>query len=166
NYKTYRRNIKLVFNNIVIPEEYSTIISKIKLHYVPRNDSNKSIVSKGLFYAASAHSTATAGSGWKPSPYFNMVGGEDISVYQFLSPDIDFRFKQFPISAYKMKSAAVIKGYISYFGEYNPSGGLVGYLVNLVNNYQYELNQGNPPHTELLVGTCFYPELAIADSSL
>src|SRR5690606_14781607 len=152
-YTVYARYIKLNFSNIAIPEEYTNLITKVILHYVPRTDQNKSIISKGLIFSA-----------YSRQPYqFNIDGGSINDRFQFNSPDIDFRFKEFPITADRLKINSVRKGYVSYYGQYH---NVWNYVVNIVNRYYGELNGNNPPYQELLVGTAFYLNSAIPVDSI
>lgn len=161
SYELYKRNLKLVVDNIVIPEEYSDLITKVRIHYVKRNYSNKSIVSKGLIYGMGGINGET-----RQSPQFNFLNDNIFfgTHYQFVSPDVDFNFKQFPISANKFKSGYVAKGYVTYFGFLTEDTN--NYLVNSINSHLYYLNETNPPFTELLTGTTFYLENTIPTEDL
>lgn len=159
-YITYKRYIKLYVSNIEIPDDIKHIVTKIKFHYVKRDYTNKSIISKGLLF----NTFRTSGfNGVRQAPQFNQFSGEKHDTVQFYSPDVDFMHKQFPIGANAFKSGYVAKGYINYIGRrgYNVGGSLNNtgtYYVNLANNYLADINPEGTPYNQLLVGSVFYNE--------
>lgn len=141
SYNIYRRNLSLQVTNIVIPEEFSDRIVKAKIYYTPRTDSNKRIRAKGLLYPLRDSNEFT-----KRQPrHFNYedAGANEVTNFEFISPDTSFRFKDLPLSASKLRVIGVDKAYVNYVGQRmrGVGGTPLNYKVAYFNNDAFETLQ-------------------------
>lgn len=113
-YEIYRRNLTLTASNINIPDEYKDKISKIKIYYTPRTDANKRIRAKGLLYPLRDKTEVTKR---QPRHFsYEDPSSEDNKLFEFVSPDTLFRFKDLPLSASKLRVVGIDKAYVNYVG--------------------------------------------------
>jgi hypothetical protein len=112
-YKIYKRNLRLNFDNIIIPEELADQISNIKIHYTPRTQENKNILSKGIMYGLNETASVIR----QPThANFGFNDTKGASKFEFISPDVNFNFKQSTILGSKLKVNSVYKGNLQYVG--------------------------------------------------
>lgn len=158
-YKIYKRHLGLIVSNIVIPEEYRDLIKKIKIFYTPRDITNKSILSKGLAYTLDTVPTPD-----KQNQQFNYKFFADSpqTTLEFISPEVNFNFKQSNLSSSKMKVCGIDKGYVSYAGN-EVTGDSDGYLIRTYNN---ELHDKKGREQGFISGMCFYNQRAIPSPHL
>ena len=164
NYKIYKRTLGLSVYNVEIPDAYKSIIKKIKIYYTPRNASNKSILSKGLLYALN-----TTVSPNRQSATFNetlSTVGTSLTKFEFVSPEVNFGFKQTNLSGSKVKVCGIDKGYVTYMGSLQDNIFDPTQDINYVRLYNNELKENKSREQALTTGICFYNQRAIPKSSL
>lgn len=146
-YKIYKRNLGLSFSNIQIPNELKDVIKKIKIFYTPRDASNKSILSKGLIYALDVDG--------KSSNIFNsnMTSVSQHNKFEFVSPDVNFKFKETNLSGSKIKVCGIDKGYTTMSGGKGNLDLGPAYYVRLFND---ELYKKTDRRQALISNYCFY----------
>lgn len=113
SYELNKNYIKLLFENIEIPTEYGDIIKKVKIYMTPRNESNKNILSKGLLQGTNQDSS------FSPIEQTEQTSGGTQSgsrEFEFISPEVAFKFKQTNLSGYKLRVCGLDKGFINYIG--------------------------------------------------
>jgi len=113
DYQLTKWCIQLSFENIVIPAEYGDLIKKIKIFMTPRNESNKNILAKGLLQGTDQNDS------FSPIEQTQQASGGTQSgarQFEFISPEVAFKFKQANISGYKLKVCGLDKGFINYIG--------------------------------------------------
>lgn len=137
-YTLTKRNLGLHFSNIEIPGELRSQIRKINFFYTPRTDENKSIISKGLLYATKTTEIARRQSSQVNSEQDTLTNGME---YEFISPEINFKFKEFPINISKINVCGIDKGAVIYGGVVTrkgnsggPSGDTWLYNIKLYNS--------------------------------
>lgn len=112
-YTLYKRNLSLVFSNVEIPDKYKDVIKKVKFFYTPRTAGNKSILSKGILQGLSYDET-------KRQKQQSEGGLNDIgNTFEFISPDVNFKFKESNINGNRIKVNGLDKGYINYVDLYH-----------------------------------------------
>lgn len=126
-YRLYKRHLGLRFSNIQIPEQYQGLVNKIKFFYTPRDTNNKSIISKGILYKLEDYN------GSKKSSQQSQGGLEaSNNLFEFISPDVNFKFKEAPLQGTKIKVNSLYKGFINYVGRVpdNYSGAHMSIVFN------------------------------------
>lgn len=157
NYKIYKRNLGLEFSNISIPEELQDIIKKIKFFYTPRDITNKSILSKGIVYKLNTTDPITPANTFN----YNLSPIDNVNKFEFISPEINFNFKETNLSGNTIKVCGIDKGYVNYAGskELHPSeSGNNAYYLRLFN---YDLYRETERLQGIVSGFCFYNQRAI-----
>lgn len=103
-----RRYIGLKFN-INIPSELRNIITKVHYTYVPKNETNKNVLSKGIAYAINQIDG-------KVSDQLNRYADEALTTdeYEYHSAESSFKFKESNISGSRIKVTALLNGPIRY----------------------------------------------------
>lgn len=119
-YKRERLFVNLKFNNIVIPSELEDKIKNTYFCIANRDEYNKKVIDKGIIYA-----TRDTDIGIRNSELLNnpvLTGDRNTRYYEFMSPNVDFKFKQFNIKADKVKMSGVLTGKVGYMTKrYNDS---------------------------------------------
>lgn len=160
NYKLYKRNLGLDFSNIVIPVELQGLITKVKFYYTPRNDSNKSILSKGITYKL-----FKSGDQYDLGRYLNFENSTstDADTFEFISPEVNFKFKENNLSGSRIKVCGIDKGYVNFVGakENIDLGG--PYYIRTFNN---QLFDDTGRRQAIINPVCFYNQRAIPKQEL
>lgn len=162
-YEIYKRNISLVFSNIIIPDEYKDIIDSITFYYTPRDESNKSVLSKGLLRSTYLNTS----NGIEQSAYFNGEGNDydDKTIFEFISPETNFKFKKSFLTGNRIKVCGVDKGYVNFLGGYFQNNWTKDSL-NLQNMYPYmlfnnDLKDRTNRYQSTISSFCFYNQRTI-----
>lgn len=111
-YRLYKRNLALKFSNIQIPIGLRDLVTKIKLFYTPRTPENKQIITKGLLIDTYPETDGVIQHIQQPEG----GGGADQTRFQFISPDVHFKFKEALLLGSKIKVNSIYRGFIQYMG--------------------------------------------------
>lgn len=162
NYKIYKRNLGLEFSNIVIPNELQGIIKKIKFFYTPRDNSNKSILSKGIMYALDTDSPITASNTLNSS--LTTISAR--SKFEFISPEVGFKFKDGNLSGNTVKVCGIDKGYVNYAGAKEVFPNENGNIANYIRTFNNKLYEDTGRLQGIINAFCFYNQRAIPKEEL
>lgn len=117
-YKRERNFVNLKFDNINIPSNLQDKIKKIYFCIADRDEVNKKVIDKGIIY-----SLRTVGGGLRNSELLNnpvIRGVKNSSIFEYTSPNVDFKFKEFNIKADKIKINGTLSGSVDYMTKRYP----------------------------------------------
>ena len=162
NYKIYKRNLSLDFSNIIIPFELQNLIKKVKFYYTPRNSNNRSILSKGLIYKIN-----NLTSPYEQSTSFNYESKyiNGASLFEFISPETNFNFKENSLSGNTLKICGIDKGYVNYAGQKEVSPNESGNNAYYIRTFNNQLFKDTGRQQGIISAFCFYNQRAIPKES-
>lgn len=137
-YKLYKRNLALNFSNIIIPDEYKDLITKIKIFYTPRNETNKTVLSKGILYRTYQNEDDPIRQIYQPEGGLMSFN----TIFEFISPEVNFKFKQDSLSGSRIKVNGLDKAFINYVGVQPPGSANGAHYVYLFNEALEDLGTG------------------------
>lgn len=131
-YNVYKRNLALSFSNIEIPDELTDKVANIKLYYTPRNETNKSIVTKGLLNGVVG--TTQLGITYQSEGYVD----KSSTVFELHSPEVNFKFKETNLQGNKIKINSIYRGFMQYVGDIKDKFNTIG-NVHFIRYYNNDL---------------------------
>lgn len=105
-----RRNIKLTFD-YDLPSNLQGIVKNIFFTYAKRDEINKKVTSKGIVYKTRFINNTIRNSENLNSPTSQEHENASGSFYEFKSPDVDFKFKEFNIKSDHLKINSLLHSY-------------------------------------------------------
>lgn len=112
--KRYRNYVNLEFYNINIPTDLQDKVVNIYFCSANRDEYNKKVIDKGIIYSLREN---------RNSELLNrpvQTNDRNYEIYEFTSPNVDFRFKEFNIKADKLKINSIYTGNVGFFTKRNP----------------------------------------------
>lgn len=167
NSKIYKRSLSLDIKNIVIPDELKKLISKVKFFYTPREGNNKSILSKGLAYGLVKTDQVLSRNNHFNS---NFNANNQYNKFEFISPDVNFKFKEANINGNKIKVCGIDKADVVYLKKdftFNQTFGGAAIAIatdNLVNIFNNQLYDDTKKRQSFLSSFAIYSKRAIPNS--
>lgn len=110
--KRVRNLVNLKFSNIIIPSTLQNKVKNIYFCMANRDEFNKKVIDKGLVYSTREVSDYIRNSELLNNP--RLKNNLSDKYYEFTSPTIDFKFKNFNIKADTLKLNYVYSGYVDY----------------------------------------------------
>lgn len=107
-----RNYINLKFDNILIPLELQDKIKNIFFCSAERDNINNKVIDKGLAYTTRKVVGAIRNSELLNNPLYTLNNSK--RFFEFTSPTVDFKFKNFNIKADRIKSSSNYSGYVGY----------------------------------------------------
>src|SRR5690606_16003480 len=106
--------INVEFSNIVLPPEISSRVKNIYFSIADRSELDKKVISKGVVYATRQYNNEIRNSEVLNAPLAYNNSTKSNTVFEFKSPEVDFKFKNFNIKSAYIKPTALLVGSVLY----------------------------------------------------